>query len=252
MIIIAVGNRRFKICVENHLHAYIKASCKKSKSLVVTRILDTIRASSQAEGGGFIRKDRLNKRYYEVKEKIAREKVGQALRDASVEFLKIKEEGKSDEDLRSIPVLAPESPQKGGLAPRDAPANGKLLETEAKFIPMPLTQSNQPGCSMQRSPRKRTYESCEMEPIVTPTSKKQVVCEKDLSVGPSWDLLDKQNRPQSMKTRTTSSSSMIDNFVKAASNLKQVWMPAWAPMDFEPTPFFESTALKNVYVSRQA
>lgn len=250
MITIAVGNRRFKICVENHLHAYIEASCKKSKSLVVTRIVDTIRASSQAEGGGFIRKDRLNKRWYEVKEKIAREKVGQALRDASVEFLNNKEGGESVEDSRSIPALAPESPRKDSLAPRDTPSSSNLLEPEAKkrkvkalsqFIPEPISQSNQPVWSMQ-SPGKRIYESFEMDPIVSPRSVKQVVREQELSDGPSSDLIDKQNRPQIMTNRST---SMMDNFVKAANNLDEDWMPAWAPLDFEPTP------LKQVYVSWQ-
>jgi hypothetical protein len=232
------------------LHAYLKAGCKKTKSFVVTRIIDTIRASSQAEGGGFIRKDRLNKRWYEVKEKIAREKVGQAFRDASVEFLKNKEEdGRSLQDPRSIPALAPESPRKGSLVPRDTPANGYLLlETEAKLIPEPLSYLSQPDWSMQ-SPRKRTHESFDMEPSVTPTSLELLVDEHDLSAGLSSDLIDKHNRPKIMKKRN---SSMMDNFVKATNNLKQDWMPAWAPMDFEPTPFFESTPIKNIYVSRQA
>ena len=257
MIPFVVGNRRFKICIENHLHKFIEASCKKSKSYVVTIIVNTIRASSQAEGGGFIRKDRLNKRWYEVKDKIAREKVGQALRDASVDFLKNKEEdGSSVEASSSIPALAPESPRKGSLAPRDTPAkNDNLLETEANKCtpPEPVFQSNLPGWSTQ-SPRKRTYESVEVEAIVTPTSMKQVVYEEDSSVGPSSDLIDNQNRPQIMKkSPRSSSSSMMDKIVMSANNLKQDWMPVWAPSDFEPTPLFEpSTALKNVCVSRQA
>jgi hypothetical protein len=256
IITIAVGNRRFKICVENHLHAYIEASWKKSKSLVVTRILDTIRASSQAEGGGFIRKDRLNKRWYEVKEKIAREKVGQALRDASLEFLKNKEEdGEHIADSRSIPGLAPESPRKDSPAARDTPSGSNLLEPEDKkrkvealsqFIPEPLALSDTTPVWSMQSQGKIFNESFEMDPIVSPRSVRQVVCEQEaLSDGPSSDLIyNKQNRSRIMTKRGT--SSMMDNFFKAATNLNEDWMPAWAPLDFEPTP------LRNVCVSRQA
>ena len=66
----------------------MKASSKKEKSTVVTTIVETIRSACQETGGGFIRKDPLSQRWYEVTDKIAREKVGQALRDASIEKFK--------------------------------------------------------------------------------------------------------------------------------------------------------------------
>lgn len=237
------------------MHTYINASCKKSKSLVVTKILDTIRASSRGVGGGFIRKDRLNKRWYEVKEKIAREKIGQALRDASVQFLKNKGEGGGCcvEDSMSIPALVSESPRNDSVDPRDTPTRiNLLLEPETKkrsarqqFIPEPPSQStNQPGWYMQ-SPGRRINESYEMLPIVAQTKMEQVVCRQDLSAGPPSDfLIDKQNRSRTMTTK--GSASMMVNFWKAATNLKEDWNPAWAPLDFEPTPLLESTPLKQV------
>ena len=77
-----VGNRRFRVCIENNLGAYEKATTKHERSMVVTAIVDAIRGSKANERGGFVRKDTPDGRWYEVGDKTAREKVGHALRDA--------------------------------------------------------------------------------------------------------------------------------------------------------------------------
>lgn len=78
-----VGNKRFKISVENHLNSYIKAPTRTAKSAIITNLVSSIRESSTTIGGGFVRYDESTGRWYEVGEKIARDKVGQALRDAA-------------------------------------------------------------------------------------------------------------------------------------------------------------------------
>ncbi len=77
-----VGNRRFRICIENNLKTYEMARSKHERSMVVTTIVDAIRECQSWERGGFVRKDTATGRWYEVGDKTAREKVGHALRDA--------------------------------------------------------------------------------------------------------------------------------------------------------------------------
>eukprot|EP00429_Kryptoperidinium_foliaceum_P008799 CAMPEP_0176007336 /NCGR_PEP_ID=MMETSP0120_2-20121206/3181_1 /TAXON_ID=160619 /ORGANISM="Kryptoperidinium foliaceum, Strain CCMP 1326" /LENGTH=268 /DNA_ID=CAMNT_0017340095 /DNA_START=37 /DNA_END=840 /DNA_ORIENTATION=+ len=72
-----IGNRRFRICIDNNLRTYSKAKSKHERSSVVTCIVDVIR-----EMGSFVRKDESSGCWFEVDDKTAREKVGHALRDA--------------------------------------------------------------------------------------------------------------------------------------------------------------------------
>jgi hypothetical protein len=106
---ISVGNRRFRMCIENNLSHYVKAKSRQEKSQMVCNIVEGIKANS-SPGAGFIKKVRiatglllsltrlfafLNRltfwfalkdlfanRWFEVGGKMARDKVGQALRDA--------------------------------------------------------------------------------------------------------------------------------------------------------------------------
>ena len=81
-IYITVGNRRFRMCIENHLKTYLKLDNKQEKTLIVSTIVDNIRQSSIASGGyGFVKKELLTNRWVQVDDKVARDKVGQALRD---------------------------------------------------------------------------------------------------------------------------------------------------------------------------
>mmetsp|Transcript_8044 Transcript_8044/g.12753 ORF Transcript_8044/g.12753 Transcript_8044/m.12753 type:complete len:419 (+) Transcript_8044:61-1317(+) len=77
-----VGNRRFRMAIDNHLDSYMKVKSRQQKSKIVTSIVEGIKKSAGCNGGGFIRKDLLTRRWFRVSDKLAREKVGQALRDA--------------------------------------------------------------------------------------------------------------------------------------------------------------------------
>lgn len=75
-----VGNKRFRQIVRFHLQKYSNASSKSDKSRIVSSIVDTIRQASQE--GGFVKYDTQTGAWYEVGDHLAREKVGQTLRDA--------------------------------------------------------------------------------------------------------------------------------------------------------------------------
>ena len=68
-----LGNRRFRSMIEDNLEKYSRANSKLEKSLIVSEIVDAVRASSP--GGGFIREK--GGIWYEVGDHIAREKCGQ-------------------------------------------------------------------------------------------------------------------------------------------------------------------------------
>lgn len=101
-----VGNRRFRVCISNNLIAYESAKSKHQKSIVVTKIVDVINECSTQERGGFVRKDLETGRWFEVEDKIAREKVGHALRDA------IKITKKQMAKKRNLETPAPNQAQK--------------------------------------------------------------------------------------------------------------------------------------------
>mmetsp|Transcript_22734 Transcript_22734/g.33574 ORF Transcript_22734/g.33574 Transcript_22734/m.33574 type:complete len:224 (+) Transcript_22734:94-765(+) len=80
-----VGNRRFRVMIENHVVNYDKAYSKTDKGIIVTSILRTI----QDAGGNFIRKSQRNsdnKQYFwEILPKAqSKEKIGHTLRDAAI------------------------------------------------------------------------------------------------------------------------------------------------------------------------
>lgn len=73
-----IGNRRFRVTIGMNLQRYLSASSKIEKTLVVMSIVDTIRESSPE--GGFVKQHPTTGRWFEVGDHLAREKVGQALR----------------------------------------------------------------------------------------------------------------------------------------------------------------------------
>jgi hypothetical protein len=91
-----VGNKRFKICIENYLRSHTKAATRSAKSAVISDIVSSIRESSAQEGGGFVRFDASHCLWYEVGDKVARDKVGQALRDSTRANTKEVREKKSE------------------------------------------------------------------------------------------------------------------------------------------------------------
>jgi hypothetical protein len=65
------------------LRSHTKAATRSAKSAVISDIVSSIRESSAQEGGGFVRFDASHCLWYEVGDKVARDKVGQALRDST-------------------------------------------------------------------------------------------------------------------------------------------------------------------------
>jgi len=77
-----VGNHRFRMIIDSHLSTYMEVMSRRQKTRIVSTIVKNIRVATEESGGGFVRKDLLTRRWYKVSDKLAREKVGQALRDA--------------------------------------------------------------------------------------------------------------------------------------------------------------------------
>eukprot|EP00980_Cylindrotheca_fusiformis_P002644 scaffold620_cov103-Cylindrotheca_fusiformis.AAC.4 len=74
-----IGNKRFKVCIETHLKTYAGAESRTARSTIINDIIVEIRERSKQ--AGFVRYDAGRNLWYEVGDKIARDKVGQALRD---------------------------------------------------------------------------------------------------------------------------------------------------------------------------
>lgn len=74
------GNQRFRTMVDLYLEHYAAATSKMEKSAIVSAIVQAVRQESPQ--GGFIKQDRTTDRWYEVGDLLAREKVGQTIRDA--------------------------------------------------------------------------------------------------------------------------------------------------------------------------
>lgn len=71
----SVGNRRFRISIDNNLEAYTKAKTKHERSTVVTTVVGAIMGCRLDGRGGFIKKDAGSGRWFEVGDKTCREKV---------------------------------------------------------------------------------------------------------------------------------------------------------------------------------
>ncbi|CAB9519758.1 Nitrilase family, member 2 [Seminavis robusta] len=73
-----VGNLRFREIIRQSLPQYNAAKTKLEKSLIVTSIVDSVRDYSP--DGGFVKQDS-NGEWYDVGDALAREKIGQSIRD---------------------------------------------------------------------------------------------------------------------------------------------------------------------------
>jgi hypothetical protein len=51
-----VGNRRFRITIDNYLDKYMDVKSRQQKSKIVTMIVEGIKKSAGQDGGGFVRK----------------------------------------------------------------------------------------------------------------------------------------------------------------------------------------------------
>jgi|Transcript_3628 hypothetical protein len=106
-----IGNRRFRVTIDMNLSRYASASSKLEKSLIVMSIVDTVRDNSPR--GGFVKHVVRTSRWYEVGDHLAREKVGQALREALVAKDPQKREAKKQKrtqaktnSSKALPVVA--------------------------------------------------------------------------------------------------------------------------------------------------
>jgi len=76
------GNKRFRSVVKLHLGKYSDARTKGEKSMIVTNIMRAVRLKGSANFIKLVNKNKGGGIYYDaVSERLAREKVGQALRD---------------------------------------------------------------------------------------------------------------------------------------------------------------------------
>jgi hypothetical protein len=102
-----VGNKRFRDAVTSALSDYMKANSRFEKSLVVTSIVDIIRAA----GGRFLKRDFQLGKWYEMTDQQSKEKVGHAIRDAvSAYDSKAKKDGKDkNTEQKAVPKRRPRS-----------------------------------------------------------------------------------------------------------------------------------------------
>lgn len=73
-----VGNRRFRVLIAMHIDKYLALKNRAGKSAYVIKIVEQIRA----RGGRFLRKNLRSDYWEDIGDKLARKKVGHALRDA--------------------------------------------------------------------------------------------------------------------------------------------------------------------------
>jgi hypothetical protein len=99
------GNRRFRMVILMNLEKYHNAKNRVDKSTIVTSIVDLIREGSPVNGG-FVGKSVVTGQWMRINNKLAREKVGHALRDAlssgkeAVERCLVTSENDQGEDVK--------------------------------------------------------------------------------------------------------------------------------------------------------
>ena len=72
------GNQRYRAIIQKTLDRYAEASSRYEKTVIVTDVVEAIRAASP--DGGFVKQE--NGVWYEVGDHLAREKTGQVFRDS--------------------------------------------------------------------------------------------------------------------------------------------------------------------------
>jgi len=77
-----VGNKRLKHIVLSHLDEYSRMSLQKEKSHILRSIINQIRNNRHPRFGGFVKQDQKTKRWFDVGDNLAREKISKSFRDA--------------------------------------------------------------------------------------------------------------------------------------------------------------------------
>mmetsp|Transcript_32682 Transcript_32682/g.49256 ORF Transcript_32682/g.49256 Transcript_32682/m.49256 type:complete len:150 (+) Transcript_32682:130-579(+) len=75
-----IGNKRFRSLVHVHLKSYAVSATKEAKSNIISKIVDMVQ--SQSPNGGFVKFDKSTRSWLEVGDHLAKEKVGQTIRNA--------------------------------------------------------------------------------------------------------------------------------------------------------------------------
>ena len=89
------GNRRFRLLIQDYLERYTLCKSKMDKSGQVLEIVALVRGS----GGHFLRKGN-DQRWHDIGDKLAREKIGHAFRDAIADQRREKKQKGSKKELR--------------------------------------------------------------------------------------------------------------------------------------------------------
>ena len=77
-----VGNKYFRSLIELARNSYLKAETKIQRSSVVSNVVNAVRSKCGGTGGaGFVKQNKLTGEWIEVGDHLAREKVGQSLRE---------------------------------------------------------------------------------------------------------------------------------------------------------------------------
>lgn len=94
------GNKRFRDTIATNVHRYMQADSKLDKTLVVLSIVENIREGPPESG--FVKQDEVTLRWHDIGDKLAREKVGHALRDAITAHKKGNKKKKSFKQKSSL------------------------------------------------------------------------------------------------------------------------------------------------------
>ena len=160
------GNVRFREIIRSKLPQYNASKSKLEKSLIVTTIVDAVRDYSP--DGGFIKQDKTPGAWYDVGDALAREKIGQTIRDQLHSKYKSSTKSKKQrrkalrKETKSKPDPPTEEPQEEEELqeeePREEeqrPSSSSESKSETNEPPMSVEsdatiQKEQPSCNTMR------------------------------------------------------------------------------------------------------
>jgi hypothetical protein len=176
------------------MKTYVDATSKHAKSMVVTGIVDTVRESSTQRQGGFVRKGLVTGRWYEVGDKIAREKVGHALRDA-------------------IKLRAKQSKKQNDSEPEAAPKPAKRQRTEGSTATTKVSNKKEESTK----PEAGVPPSCSQVQKTKPITKCVEKSEKPFSVPKAITVsaIDDSGKPASIDDVPLVSDNTDDEWEKS-------------------------------------
>lgn len=132
-----VGNVRFREIIRSKLPQYNACRSKLEKSLIVTTIVDSVRDVSP--DGGFVKKNEATGVWYDVGDALAREKIGQTLRDQLhskyKSSTKAKKERRKAETVNDCSPVATVGKRKAGIQEAPVPEMASSSGVEASKKP---------------------------------------------------------------------------------------------------------------------